>query len=93
MAIILKSLPDSVFNYFHNHTHVSVADPGNAFSHSIVDYKYNCHIEDWNFESFDVTENNHVSFQHASKQIFTSIYPELVISIFISQNDRGPPVS
>lgn len=93
MAIILRSLPDSIFNYLHEHTHISSNDTNSNSNESISDYKHNCHIEDWNFESFEVVETNFQTFQYSSKQILFNTHHELVLSISISQNCRAPPVA
>lgn len=92
MAIILRSLPDSIFNYCHEHTHVSSNDVANTSNESINDYKHNCHIENWNFESFEVIEANFQPYQYSSKQVLSTTHHELVLSISISQNGRAPPV-
>jgi hypothetical protein len=60
LAIVFRSLPDSVFDHFHQHEHTTAdSKHGNAVSN----YKHNCHIEDWNFESFEVTESHYTSYQ------------------------------
>ena len=93
MAIILRSLPDSVFDYFHSHTHVSYTDFSTDPGTKVEDYKHNCHIEDWNFESFEVTEQQYISPQYTTQQKFSQVHHELVVSVSIPQNGRAPPVA
>jgi hypothetical protein len=90
VAIVFRSLPNSVFDHFHTHQHA-----GNITNDktSVGDHKHNCHIEDWNFESFDVVHQVHLPFQHAIKQTLTGLFREPMASIVISQTGRGPPLS
>ncbi len=91
LAIVLRSLPDSVFNHFHNHRHISYADHSDDEGAVMKDYQHNCHIEDWNFESFEVISN---CFQPLHNIQIRSVYSsqvELAISALVSQIGRGPP--
>ncbi len=92
LAIVLRSLPDSVFNYFHSHTHVSYTDLTQDTDVSIEDHQHNCHIEDWNFESFEVLDQVFLPIQQTIQQRFSITQYELVASFAISQIGRGPPV-
>lgn len=92
LAIVLRSLPDSVFNYFHSHTHVSYSDHTQDMGVSIEDHQHNCHIEDWNFESFEVIDQVFLPIQHSIQQRFSNTQYELVTSFTIPQIGRGPPI-
>lgn len=91
LAIVLKSLPDSVFNYFHSHTHVSYSEHSKDEGTVIKDYQHNCQIEDWNYESFEVNNHCFQTVQNIQVQPLYSSQTELAVSSLVSQIGRGPP--
>lgn len=93
LAIILKSLPDSVFDFFHQHNHVSSSNAQESAPYSITEYEHNCQIEEWNFETFEVTENNFQPTIENSTRPLTVSQSELAHSILFSPIGRGPPIS
>jgi hypothetical protein len=93
MAIILRSLPDSVFNYFHNHTHISYWKQHIGTADVVEDYQHNCHIEDWNFESFELVVELYRPIQHNMAYSYVACHSSFTISISIPQQGRAPPVA
>jgi hypothetical protein len=91
LAIVLRSLPDSVFNYFHHHTHVSYTDLSADEGSTVKNFQHNCHIGDWNFESFEVNENCFETVQNIHIQPVFSSQTDLSVSLLVSQIGRGPP--
>jgi hypothetical protein len=89
LAIVFKSLPDSVFDYFHNHEH-ALNEPNDH--PSIGNYKHNCHIEDWNFETFEVTEHQYQSNQLSATSSYIVAPFELCQNTPLSGIGRAPPV-
>jgi hypothetical protein len=93
LAVIFRSLPDSVFNYFHQHTHTT-AFQGEDNSHTTVeDYKHNCHIEDWNFEAFEIVAFNYVPTRECGQHVVLLTEPAVCLNRFVSQIGRGPPAA
>jgi hypothetical protein len=93
MALVLRSLPDSVFDYFHSHTHVSCSDCKSSSTQTIEDYQHNCHIEDWNFESFEVSETQITTIQQAQIQPNLTLYHAVLLAKPVSKAGRGPPAA
>ena len=93
MAIALRSLPDSVFNYFHNHTHISSWQHNQAPGDILEDYQHNCQIEDWNFETFEVVDAHYRPIQHVMAQSYFAISSSFTFFISIPQKGRAPPVA
>jgi hypothetical protein len=92
LALIFRSLPDSVFNYFHQHTHTT-AYTGKPASHtSVEDYTHNCHIEEWNFESFEMVAFNCIPARECRQHVIAIDEPEVCLTRFVSQIGRGPPM-
>lgn len=93
LAIIFRSLPDSVFNFFHTHSHVNTLELKEEAGYSIEDYQHNCQIEDWNYESFEVTENNFQPALSTSANQLCLDNQALFIYISVSPIGRAPPVA
>lgn len=90
LAIVFRSLPDSVFDHFHRHEHAKAdSKQGDAVSN----YKHNCHIEDWNFESFEVTETHYHPFQPAEASALVINVIEAASVSIINGTGRAPPVA
>ena len=91
-AIVFRSLPDSVFDYFHSHTHVNRLDSASSEGAHYENYSHNCHIAEWNYIAAEVTH----SIQLTSTLTGTNQNPpvhlsEYLVSSIISSG-RAPPV-
>lgn len=93
MALVLRSLPDSVFDYFHSHTHVSCSDCTSSSTTTIEDYKHNCHIEDWNFESFEMSETQIATIHQTQIQPFLAFQHAFIVAKPLCKAGRGPPTA
>lgn len=91
LAIVFRSLPDSVFNYFHNHTHIGYAEHSTQDRTVVKDYQHNCHIQDWNYETFDLVDNCLKTIPKRGIQPNYLAQVEASAPSFISQIGRGPP--
>jgi hypothetical protein len=90
LAIVFKSLPDSIFDHFHQHEHAKAdLNKGN----SVGNYKHNCHIEDWNFESFEVAQNHYQTYQPAKVSAVLMNDKEVYTASIIHSTGRAPPAA
>ncbi len=93
MAIVLRSLPDTVFDYFHEHHHYQPEEQKTRSGASISEFQHNCHIQDWNFESFEVSETHYQPLQVSNQEDFCLAQPGFSFIISVTQNGRAPPIA
>lgn len=90
VATIFKTLPDSVFDYFHHHEHAynCIGDEP-----SVGNYKHLCHVEDWNFEALEATDYPIHYVQNISLTQLVSLPFELATVDTHNGIGRAPPVA
>lgn len=91
VAITLKSLPDSVYDYFHSHTHSSRFHHSSNEGDKLGDYTYTCHIQAWYYETY-VAEENHFEISRPQQvPVYGEFRSHASEVKSIVSNGRSPP--
>lgn len=91
-AIIFRSLPDTIFDYFHEHVHTHQLIINNQESPTIHEEAHDCHMVDWNFESNEILPTIFIFYTPTSLSEFLPSVKQLGIFQRIQRIGRAPPV-
>lgn len=91
-AIIFRSLPDTVFDFFHEHTHTHQLITSDGEYPTLHEEAHACHLADWNFESLDVTQTFFIFYSQSNLLDFIPSVKSLTSLQLIQRIGRAPPV-